>query len=101
MEEAFVSRDGVLDDADGTDDEDVVVEGLGASNRLTAAGRCGAEELEMPSLELATLSVESSGKGDSRAALALYVSHRCSTEERLSGFLLSKLADRHSKQYAQ
>jgi hypothetical protein len=105
-DEALSLREGVLEVADGIDDDDAL-DGLGAISLLIAAGLyatglplvvevcdiCSAPSISSPSSSDFTTSSSSSD--------TTYLSHSSSTSCMLIGFLFSRLAERHSKQYAQ
>ena len=105
-DEALSLRDGVLDVADGIDDEDAL-DGLGAINLLIAAGLYATalplavvvcEVCLVPSISSpSSPGFEVSGSSSD----ASYFSHSSSTSCMLIGFLFSRFAERHSKQYAQ
>jgi hypothetical protein len=87
-EEAVVLREGVLDEADGTEDEEAVD---GLSNLLIAGSR------EAPAVA-SLFSSPALASPAAPARSASYLAHSRSVVARSRGFLLSKLADRLSKQ---
>ena len=104
-EEAPSLRDGVLEVAEGTDEDDAD-EGLGARSRLMAAGlngvvlssdAAGCTGCSTPSISSPSSSCFAASDSSSEVS---YFSQSSSTNCNPIGFLFSRLAERHSKQYA-
>jgi hypothetical protein len=86
LDDAFVFSDGVLELADGADDDELV-DGVCAISRFMAGKRL------VPELASSSVDEASSSSEDD-----VYLAQSSSMEARLSGFRFSKLADRLSKQ---
>lgn len=100
--EDVVLSDGVLEDADGADEEEEGPEDL-LRSRLMAAGLYGgvSEFSVAGGLVISSISWSLLGFNCVSSSLLSYCAQFSSTCCRESGFRFSRLLDKHSKQYAQ